>query len=49
MSEKNYFLITTPLNQLLDVKNEKNIIYLGHKGKDTLKKNSTIKQLRKYP
>jgi len=44
--EKNYLLITTPLDQLMDVKKEKNIVYLGPKGKDVLKKNPIIKDLK---
>ena len=36
-AQNKYLLITTPLNQLFNIKKNKNIIFLGPKQRDLLK------------
>ncbi len=45
-AQNKYLLITTPLNQLFNIKKNKNIIFLGPKQRDLLKKNPMIKDLK---
>ena len=45
-AQNKYLLITTPLNQLFNIKKNKNIIFLDPKQRDLLKKNPMIKDLK---
>ena len=45
-AQNKYLLITTPLNQLFNIKKKENIIFLGPKQRDLLKKNPMIKDLK---